>query len=37
MVDKQDGISNYKTTTLPYDISQERQIQKQTYCLEERK
>jgi len=37
MVDKQDGIWNYKTTTLPYDISQKRQIRKQTYCQEERK
>ena len=37
MVNKQDGISNYKTMTLPYDIFQEKQIQKQTYCLEGRK
>jgi len=37
MVNKQDDIWNYKTMTLPYDISQKKQIQKQTYCPEERK
>ena len=36
MVDKQDGIWNCKTTTLPYNIFQGRQIRKQTYYLEER-
>ena len=34
--DKQDGIWNYKTITLLYDIFQEKQIQKQIYCLEEK-
>ena len=37
MNDKWDGIWNYKIMTLPYNISQGRQIQKQTYYLGERK